>query len=141
MSDIQGKFKKARILTRTIDGIIVKIHEYRTMLTMGSNGANPDRVQTTPNQDKMGTYASMIVDLEKEANVLADELADIKEELSSYVNQLNDFLYELVVDYYFKGKGLKEIGDKLGRDRYELRKIAMKTIYRLEKGLNTQDIV
>lgn len=102
-----------------------------------------ERVQTTPNHDKIGTIVAKLDELERETDKLVDEYADKRKKIISQIDSMNDVvIYNILfaryieqktferiaadMDYCFRqitrlhGKALREFEDKYGQEYLKL---------------------
>lgn len=85
------------------------------LFSLGNSGGQGDRVQTTPDHDKMGTLYGKIDEKERQITESIDALVDFRFKVSEEINQLEDGRYiDVLYRYYVLFQGWKKISDEMG---------------------------
>ena len=80
------------------------------MFSLSNSGGDGERVQTSPDPDKFGTFYSRIDEKERQIIDSINELVDFKLKVSSEIRQLNDWRYiDILYRKYILGQTWKEI--------------------------------
>ena len=140
-------------MNRMINNKLTEISQLREMACSISAIKNEERVQSTPNFDKIGTVVSKIVDMEKEVDLLVDILFDIKEDIYFKINMLSNQKHkEILIKKYIEFKSIYTIAEELGmtdrgckkahkRALEEFEKRNIKTKYSINIDCSLQNIV
>lgn len=75
---------------------------------------NPDKVQSSGEQDRVGQIVARIVDLQNEINRDIGRLVDVKREIMNVVDQLDPTCMELITKRYFEFKTWEQIAAEMG---------------------------
>lgn len=114
---------------------------------------NEERVQTTPNHDKIGTAVAKIIDMEKEIDIIVDTFIDLKKEVYQKIHMLKSPRHKyILIQKYIKYKSIYDIAEELKmtdrgckkahkRALEELEKINRNTIYCIMLDRTLLDIV
>lgn len=81
-------------LDKQIQNKLSEIYQLKTMACSVNVSSDGDKVQTSPNKDKLGSTVAKIVDLEKETDKLVDEFVDKRNHIIGQIDGMED------VDYY-----------------------------------------
>ena len=77
-------------LNRMINNKLTEIAQLKDMAASISAPQNGDRVQTTPNFDKIGTKYAKIDEMERKIDGMVDELVDKKEKIIQQIDSMED---------------------------------------------------
>ena len=105
----QVKVKNARIQNLLRDKAALR----GLMFSLGNSGADGERVQTSPDQDKLGTIYSKIDEKERQILDSIDALADFRMKVSSEINQLEDDRY---IDVLYRNYVLFQTWDQIAEE-------------------------
>jgi len=114
---VSGKdyLKRIVFLNKLINKKIQKQYEMRLSLTGSSPILDENKVQTTPEQDRMGLDISNIVDLEEEINQNIDELVKMRNKVRRYILTMDNPRYaDIIRMRYCQGIRLKVIAEEMG---------------------------
>lgn len=107
--------KRIVFLNKLINKKIQKQYEMRLSLTGSSPILDENKVQTTPEQDRMGLDISNIVDLEEEINQNIDELVKMRNKVRRYILTMDNPRYaDIIRMRYCQGIRLKVIAEEMG---------------------------
>lgn len=81
-------------LDKQIQNKLSEIYQLKTMACSVNVSSDGDKVQTSPNKDRLGSTVAKIVDLEKETDKLVDEFVDKRNHIIGQIDGMED------VDYY-----------------------------------------
>lgn len=81
-------------LDKMIQNKLSEIYQLKTMACSITVSNENDRVQTSPDKDRLGSVVSKIVDLEKETDKLVDRFIDKRSHIISQIDELDN------IDYY-----------------------------------------
>lgn len=81
-------------LDKMIQNKLSEIYQLKTMACSITVSNENDRVQTSSDNDRLGSVVSKIVDLEKETNKLVDSFIDKRSHIISQIDELDN------IDYY-----------------------------------------
>ena len=102
-------------LDRMIKNKISEITELQVLFYGLSAVKLEERVQTTPNHDKMGTAYAKIADRQAELNSLIEEFVDKKAHIVSQIDGLeNETNYAILFARYIERKKFEEIATDIG---------------------------
>lgn len=81
-------------LDKQIQNKLSEIYQLKTMACSVNVSSDGDKVQTSPNKDRLGSTVAKIVDLEKETDKLVAEFVDKRNHIIGQIDGMED------VDYY-----------------------------------------
>lgn len=97
---------KIRRYDRMISNKLEEIQNFRNLATTISTNTGSERVQASRNKDKLGSYVSKIVDMEREV----DDMIDQRYEIVKQIESLDDSrMYDALAQRFILGKELKSI--------------------------------
>ena len=101
-------------LDRMINNKLSEISQLRELAMSISAVKNEERVQTTPNFDKIGTSYCKIEAMEEKLDKLIDEFVDKKNLIISQIDGIeNETYYEILFARYIEKKTLEKIADEI----------------------------
>ena len=101
-------------LDRMINNKLSEISQLRELAMSISAVKNEERVQTTPNFDKIGTAYCKIEEMEEKLDKLIDEFVDKKNLIISQIDKIeNETYYEILFARYIEKKTFEKIADEL----------------------------
>lgn len=140
-------------LDRMIKNKLTELSQLKEMTHGLSAIPNEERVQSTPNFDKIGTAVAKIIDMEKEIDILVDAFVDLKKEVYQKISMLKSSRHKyILIQKYVKYKSIYTIAEELKmtdrgckkahkRALEELDKINENTIYCIALDRTLLDIV
>ena len=101
-------------LDRMINNKLAEISQLRELAMSISAVKNEERVQTTPNFDKIGTSYCKIEAMEEKLDKLIDEFVDKKNLIISQIDKIeNETYYEILFERYIEKKTFEKIADEM----------------------------
>lgn len=101
-------------LDRMINNKLAEISQLRELAMSVSAVKNEERVQTTPNFDKIGTAYCKIEEMEEKLDNLIDEFVDKKNLIISQIDKIeNETYYEILFARYIEKKTFEKIADEM----------------------------
>ena len=101
-------------LDRMINNKLAEISQLRELTMSVSAVKNEERVQTTPNFDKIGTAYCKIEDMEEKLDKLIDEFVDKRNLIISQIDKIeNETYYEILFARYIEKKTFEKIADEM----------------------------
>lgn len=101
-------------LDRMINNKLAEISQLRELTMSVSAVKNEERVQTTPNFDKIGTAYCKIEEMEEKLDKLIDEFVDKKNLIISQIDKIeNETYYEILFARYIEKKTFEKIADEM----------------------------
>lgn len=108
-------------INKMINNKLSEVYQIKTLACSISVAVGEERVQSSGSQDRLGNTVAKFVDLEKEVDVMIDELIEKRKILINQIDSLeNEIYYELLTLKYIKGDKLDKIADDMG---YSFRQI------------------
>ena len=101
-------------LDRMIQNKLAEISQLRELAMSVSAVKNEERVQNTPNFDKIGTAYCKIEEMEEKLDKLIDEYVDKKNLIISQIDGIeNETYYEILFARYIEKKTFEKIADEM----------------------------
>ena len=101
-------------LDRMINNKLAEISQLRELAMSVSAVKNEERVQNTPNFDKIGTAYCKIEEMEEKLDKLIDEYVDKKNLIISQIDGIeNETYYEILFARYIEKKTFEKIADEM----------------------------
>ena len=101
-------------LDRMINNKLAEISQLRELALSVSAVKNEERVQSTPNFDKMGTAYCKIEEMEEKLDKLIDEFVNKKNLIISQIDKIeNETYYEILFARYIEKKTFEKIADEM----------------------------
>ena len=101
-------------LDRMINNKLSEISQLRELAMSVSAVKNEERVQNTPNFDKIGTAYCKIEEMEEKLDKLIDEYVDKKNLIISQIDGIeNETYYEILFARYIEKKTFEKIADEM----------------------------
>lgn len=76
----------------------------------GGSGNDSDRVQSTPNFDKIGDAIAKSLDYYHEAEEISKQLVELKHTIETQIDEIEDYtFYRVLHSYYIEDKSLSQI--------------------------------
>ena len=116
MKDMDTKQYLGQIsrLDRMINNKLSEISQLRELAMSVSAVKNEERVQTTPNFDKIGAAYCKIEEMEEKLDKLIDEFVDKKNLIISQIDKIeNETYYEILFARYIEKKTFEKIADEM----------------------------
>lgn len=101
-------------LNRMINNKITEIAQLKDMAVSISAPQSGERVQTTPNFDKIGTKYAKIDEMERKIDGMVDELVDKKEKIIQQIDSMEDEnTYNILFARYIEKKTFEVIATEM----------------------------
>lgn len=97
-------------LNQRINSKLEQVNSLRTLASKVTTTFGEERVKSTKKQSPMEETIVKLIDLENEINEDIDELIKLKSEIVETINQVDDPIYQLILERrYIEGKTWEEI--------------------------------
>ena len=101
-------------LNRMINNKLIVIQQLRVMAANVSAVSNEEKVQSTPNFDKMGATFAKIEEMEEKLDSLIDDFIDRKNHIIAQIDGIdNELSYVILFSRYIERKSLEKIATEL----------------------------
>ena len=121
-------------LDRMINNKLAEISQLRELAMSVSAVKNEERVQITPNFDKIGTAYCKIEEMEEKLDKLIDEFVDKKNLIISQIDKIeNETYYEILFARYIEKKTFEKIADELTYSWRQVIRIHGRALQEFEK--------
>ena len=101
-------------LNRMINNKLTEISQLKDMAASISAPQSGERVQTTPNFDKIGTRYAKIDEMERKIDGMVDELVDKKEKIIQQIDSMEDEnTYNILFARYIEKKTFEVIATEM----------------------------
>lgn len=101
-------------LNRMINNKLTEIAQLKDMVASISAPQSGERVQTTPNFDKIGTRYAKIDEMERKIDGMVDELVDKKEKIIQQIDSMEDEnTYNILFARYIEKKTFEVIATEM----------------------------
>ena len=101
-------------LNRMINNKLIEIQQLRVMAANVSAVSNEEKVQSTPNFDKMGATFAKIEEMEEKLDSLIDDFIDRKNHIIAQIDGIdNELSYVILFSRYIERKSLEKIATEL----------------------------
>lgn len=101
-------------LNRMINNKLTEIAQLKDMVVSISAPQSGDRVQTTPNFDKIGTKYAKMDEMERKIDGMVDELVDKKEKIIQQIDSMEDEnTYNILFARYIEKKTFEVIATEM----------------------------
>lgn len=121
-------------LDRMINNKLSEIGQLRELSYGISAVTNEERVQTTPNFDKIGTAYCKIAEMEEKLDKLIDEYVDKKNLIISQIDKIeNEIYYDILFARYIEKKTFEKIATDLNYSFRNTTRLHGKALKEFEK--------
>ena len=121
-------------LDRMINNKLSEISQLRELAMSVSAITNEERVQTTPNFDKIGTAYCKIEEMEEKLDKLIDEFVDKKNLIISQIDKIeNETYYEILFARYIEKQTFEKIADEMTYSFRQIIRIHGRALQEFEK--------
>lgn len=129
-------------LNRMINNKLVEIAQLKELACSISAIQTGERVQTTPNYDKIGTAYAKIDEKERETDLLIDKYIDTKKNIIAQIKNIPCDRHRKVIYWrYIEQYSIHRISQFLGITDRGCKKLHKRAIEEFEKANKTQNIV
>lgn len=102
-------------LGKQIQNKLSEIYQLKTMACSVSVSNEKDRVQTSPDKDRLGSTVAKIVDLEKETDRLVDEFVEKRNHIIGQIDSMENIDYYHILSLrYVSRNTFDDIAEKTG---------------------------
>lgn len=99
-------------LDKMITNKLSEIYQLKIMACSITVSGDSERVQTSGNQDKLGSVIAKIVDLERETDELVDSLVDKRKEILRQIDNMKNIdHYDVLHKHYVERRTFQDIAD------------------------------
>lgn len=99
-------------LDKMITNKLSEIYQLKIMACSITVSGDSERVQTSGNQDKLGSTIAKIVDLERETDELVDSLVDKRKEILKQIDSMTNIdHYDVLHKHYVERRTFQDIAD------------------------------
>lgn len=121
-------------LDRMIKNKLTEVSCLRELLFGLSAISNREKVQTTPDVDKIGTAYCKIEEMEEDIDKLIDEYADKKNKIIQQIDSMEDeMLYDILFSRYIAKETFEKISDHLNYSLRQVTRLHEKALKEFEK--------
>lgn len=121
-------------LDRMIKNKLLEISQLRELLMSVSTITDEERVQVTPNFDKIGTSYAKIDEMERNLDSMIDEYVDKKNEIISQIDSMEDEIhYEILFGRYIEKKTFEKIAADINYSFRNTTRLHGKALQEFEK--------
>ena len=100
-------------LNRMIENKLADLHQFKELSISIPAVENKDRVQTTPDFDKIGKVLAKIDEMERELDGKIDEYVAVKDMIIGQISDIpNEKYYNILFSKYIENKTLEKIADE-----------------------------
>lgn len=121
-------------LDKMIQNKLSEIYRLKTMACSVSVSSESEKVQTSPDKDRLGSTVSKIVDLEKETDALVDSFIEKRKHIIEQIDGMEDIrMYNVLSARYVNGKNFDEIAKEMSYSRMQINRIHGNSLVEFEK--------
>lgn len=125
--------------SRKINNKTKELEQLKELATSISAVKNEERVQTTPNFDKIGTAYCKISSLEEKIENLVDEYIKIREKIIQEIESIEDETeYQVLFSHYIVGEKLEKISQDMNYVYRNITRLHGKALKNFEKKYGNQ---
>ena len=126
-------------LNRTIQNKLSEISQLRELSFGIKAVVNEERVQTTPNFDKIGTSIAKIDEMERSLDKMIDEYVDKKNKIIRQIDSIDDeVLYGILFARYIEKKTFEKIATEMNYSFRQITRLHGKALSEFEKKYGSQ---
>lgn len=141
ISDMQAEeyLMQVRMLNRKINNRISECERLRALAEGTSVAMTGDRVQSSPKPDKMSSAICKLVDMQKEIDAEIDRFVDLKKEVISVIEQVdNPHVYDVLYMYYVQEINWTDISKQLNYTYVWIHELKNRGFEQVQQILNKQ---
>lgn len=121
-------------IDRVINNKLAEIYQLKSMVCSIGVVADENKVQTSPEMDKLGSAVAKIVDLENEINCIIDKYRELRIEIVSKIERIDDEMqYQVLFSRYIERKTYEKIADDTGYSERQIIRIHKSALIEFEK--------
>lgn len=137
--EAKAYLKQVQKLDRMIENKLAEIEQWREMATCTTQRLSADKVQSSPNPQKMADAICKIVQIEGETDVLVDRLVDTKREVIKTLERLVSTEYDVLHKVYIQYMTFEEVAERKGKSYSWVKKVHQYGMQNLQKILNEKE--
>lgn len=119
---------------RLINNKLSEISQLKELACSIKAITNEERVQTTPNFDKIGTAYCKIEEMEEKLDKLIDEYVDKKNLIISQIDKIeNELYYDILFSRYIEKKTFEKIADEMNYSWRQIIRLHGRALQEFEK--------
>lgn len=132
--DTKQYLNQVERLGKQIQNKLSEIYQLKTMACSVSVSNEKDRVQTSPDKDRLGSTVAKIVDLEKETDRLVDEFVEKRNHIIGQIDSMDNVDYYHILSLrYVSRNTFDDIADKTGWSIRQVFKLHGRALQEFEK--------
>lgn len=121
-------------MDRMIQNKISEISQLKTLSASITSLRLGEKVQTSPNYDKIGTAYTKIEEMEEKLDDIIDEYVDLKNEIISQIDSLeNENCYQVLFAKYVEKKTFEKISTEMNYSFRQITRLHGKALREFEK--------
>lgn len=121
-------------LNRMIDNKLSEIYQLKTLVCSISVATDTEKVKSSGSQDKMGDAIAKIVDMEKEADNMIDNMLNVKKKIIGQIESIeNTNYYDVLFCRYIAKMTFDKIATKLNYSKMQVLRIHGDALNEFEK--------
>lgn len=121
-------------LDRMIENKLSELSQLKEMAYSLQEIPNEERVQTSPNPDKIGSAYCKIEEMEENISKLIDEYVDKKNEIISQIDSMDDEIhYDILFSRYIEKKTFEKIASDMNYSFRNITRLHGKALQAFEK--------
>lgn len=141
IKSVKDYLNQLRFLDKVINQILAEIYELRISATSIGAIQNKEKVQTSPNYDKIGSIVAKIADMEKQVDELVDKRADLRHKIQKTILRMEKERHrEILWMKYIDGKSIYQIADELEMQPRGCKKAHNKALEEFGKNYENHNI-
>jgi len=137
--EAKAYLKQVQKLDRMIENKLAEIEQWREMATCTTQRLSADKVQSSPNPQKMADAICKIVQIEGETDVLVDRLVDTKREVIKTLEKLDSAEYDVLHKVYIQYMTFEDVAEKKGKSYNWVKNVHWYGIQHLQKLLDEKE--
>lgn len=126
-------------LNKMIENKMAEKEQWKSVALNTTSFNSSDRVQSTPNQQKMADAVVRCIDIEKEIDQCIDALVDTKRDVISVIEQLEATEYDVLHKVYVQNITLDIVADRYERSYSWATTIHGQALKNVQKILNERE--
>lgn len=122
-------------IDQVINNKLSEIYQLKNLACSISVSSDSDRVQTSSDQDPLGSAVAKIVDLENEVNDCIDQFSEKRRKIITQIDSIeNQMQYQVLFSRYIERKTFDKIADDNGYSVRQILRIHGEALVQFEKA-------
>lgn len=122
-------------IDQVINNKLSEIYQLKNLACSISVSSDSDRVQTSSDQDPLGSAVAKIVDLENEVNDCIDQFSEKRKKIITQIDSIeNQMQYQVLFSRYIERKTFDKIADDNGYSVRQILRIHGEALVQFEKA-------